>query len=231
MTAILQNGNGGRVGIPTLYRGVRYRSRLEARWAAFFSLLGWPAYYEPFDLNGWIPDFVLHGRRKGCQGIAVEVKPVYGMDDPLFQATIEKIAASGWQGESLIVSYFLPRDYCDQLGIGWCREIFYDAPRLDVAVFQSTGKLGAEDDRGVGPDNVAAVVGYCHLYGDFTDRIGGYYYGGSTGGDEEEIASLWAQAGNEVQWAPPAERARRYDRPGSRDDGVAAVIAEVPGAV
>lgn len=26
---------------PTLYRGVEYRSRLEARWAAFFTEIGW----------------------------------------------------------------------------------------------------------------------------------------------------------------------------------------------
>ena len=27
--------------IPTTYAGVRFRSRLEARWAAFFDLCGW----------------------------------------------------------------------------------------------------------------------------------------------------------------------------------------------
>jgi hypothetical protein len=45
--------------IPTTYAGVRFRSRLEARWAATFDLLGWEWAYEPYDLNGWIPDFVL----------------------------------------------------------------------------------------------------------------------------------------------------------------------------
>ena len=32
---------------PTLYNGRRYRSRLEARWAAFFDLVRWPFEYEP----------------------------------------------------------------------------------------------------------------------------------------------------------------------------------------
>lgn len=43
--------------IPTLYNGVQFRSRLEARWAAFFDLCHWKWEYEPIDLNGWIPDF------------------------------------------------------------------------------------------------------------------------------------------------------------------------------
>ena len=209
-----------REGIPTLFRGVRYRSRLEARWAAFFALLGWPAHYEPFDLNGSIPDFVLHGRLRGCDRIAVEVKPVRGLDDPLFQATIAKIAASGWRGESLIVSYFLPRAYRDdadgQLGLGWCNESdelypsergengeeLQRSPWWEAAVFQNTGRRCSEADHGAGPDNDSALVGYCHSYGSFADRIGGYYYGGSTGASfaDEEIERLWAQAGNEVQW-------------------------------
>ena len=37
-----------REGIPTLYGGVRFRSRLEARWAAFFfDVAGWSWEYEP----------------------------------------------------------------------------------------------------------------------------------------------------------------------------------------
>jgi hypothetical protein len=38
--------------IPTVYKGVQMRSRLEARWAAFFDELGWPWEYEPVDLAG-----------------------------------------------------------------------------------------------------------------------------------------------------------------------------------
>lgn len=45
--------------IPTVYRKRQMRSRLEARWAAFFDLMKWSWEYEPLDLNGWIPDFVV----------------------------------------------------------------------------------------------------------------------------------------------------------------------------
>lgn len=43
--------------IPTRYRNTNFRSRLEARWAAFADLAGWQWRYEPIDLDGWIPDF------------------------------------------------------------------------------------------------------------------------------------------------------------------------------
>jgi hypothetical protein len=57
--------------IPTMYGGVQMRSRLEARWAAFFDMCEWPWTYEPFDLNGWTPDFQLDFGRP----VLVEVKP------------------------------------------------------------------------------------------------------------------------------------------------------------
>ena len=48
-------------GIPTAYKGIMYRSRQEARYAAFWDWLGWRFTYEPFDANGYIPDFLIHG--------------------------------------------------------------------------------------------------------------------------------------------------------------------------
>lgn len=59
--------------IPTKYAGVQFRSRLEARWAAFFDLLKWTWEYEPIDLDGYIPDFCIKDRFLGS--IFVEVKP------------------------------------------------------------------------------------------------------------------------------------------------------------
>ena len=47
--------------IDTVYKGHRFRSRLEARWAVFFNSLGLPYEYEKegFDLDGilYLPDF------------------------------------------------------------------------------------------------------------------------------------------------------------------------------
>ena len=53
-----------------------FRSRLEARWAAFFTLLAWPFQYEPdMDFKGWIPDFAV----TSGGGLLVEVKPAISM--------------------------------------------------------------------------------------------------------------------------------------------------------
>lgn len=66
------------VAHPTKYAGVLFRSRLEARWAAFFDLMLWRWEYEPFDLNGWTPDFRLIGAKRE---VLVEVKPFAEIDD------------------------------------------------------------------------------------------------------------------------------------------------------
>ncbi|MDX0007811.1 hypothetical protein GOB40_13820 [Sinorhizobium meliloti] len=58
--------------IPTTYNHVQFRSRLEARWAAFFDLCGWRWDYEPFDLDGWAPDFLI---RTNVGPVLCEVKP------------------------------------------------------------------------------------------------------------------------------------------------------------
>ena len=52
--------------IETRYKGYRFRSRLEARWAVFFDALGWSWEYEPegFDLGFgelYLPDFLVGG--------------------------------------------------------------------------------------------------------------------------------------------------------------------------
>ena len=62
---------------PTMYRGVEYRSRLEAKWAAFFDLIGWQHTYEPFDGDGYIPDFLIHGDKP----LLVEIKPAVTVDE------------------------------------------------------------------------------------------------------------------------------------------------------
>lgn len=69
--------------IPTIYQGVSFRSRLEARWAVFFCRLGivWDYEKEAFSLDGgrigYTPDFWLPyvSIEKGNQGCWFEVKP------------------------------------------------------------------------------------------------------------------------------------------------------------
>jgi hypothetical protein len=78
---------------PTMYKGVQFRSRLEATWAALFDLRGWDGKrdderngpyitsweYEPMDLDGWTPDFIIRTDSLIANDedipILVEVKP------------------------------------------------------------------------------------------------------------------------------------------------------------
>lgn len=46
---------------PTEYAGVLFRSKLEATWARFFDVIQLDWEYEPCQIAGWIPDFLLDG--------------------------------------------------------------------------------------------------------------------------------------------------------------------------
>ena len=66
---------------PTRYRGVKFRSRLEARWAVMFDYSPQVTYwtYEPFVIHhqrtGWryTPDFEIHTK---SSTLLLEIKPV-----------------------------------------------------------------------------------------------------------------------------------------------------------
>ena len=68
--------------MPTRYKDVLYRSKLEAKWAATFDLLGIEYKYEPFATKGWCPDFLLTRKNLhedlegGVDRYLAEVKPV-----------------------------------------------------------------------------------------------------------------------------------------------------------
>lgn len=82
--------------IETTYKGYRFRSRLEARWAVFFDALGYSWEYEPegFDIDGlwYLPDFRIQGidtnPDKYC--FWFEVKPSI---DAVDQQGLEKLTA------------------------------------------------------------------------------------------------------------------------------------------
>lgn len=169
-------------GIKTKYNHLMFRSRLEAQWAVFFDLLEWQWEYEPFDLDGWVPDFVI----RGATNVLVEVKPVHGENDPLMAETRKKIEAANTPLETLICSYFLP-DANEgianhDLGIGWL-----DDTSWAVCPFQDS-----------------MPIGFFHPLGSFRNRITGDYDGDhyASPADEKLVRKLWAQAKNVVQWKP-----------------------------
>ena len=83
----------------TKYKGIWFRSRLEARWAAFFDLVGIVYHYEPFDLPGWSPDFLVRvdytNEGHGVINWLLEVKPVLAPEKALFSKMTDALAAGG----------------------------------------------------------------------------------------------------------------------------------------
>ena len=80
--------------IETRYKGYRFRSRLEARWAVFFDALGieWEYEKEGYDLGeaGWyLPDFWLPSLK-----LYIEIKPTsYAYDPDHWGAWRDKVIA------------------------------------------------------------------------------------------------------------------------------------------
>jgi len=187
------------IGIPTEYKGYRFRSRLEARWAAFFDLLNWKWEYEPRDFNGWIPDFALIGK----QVTYVEIKPITQFD----QAVADKIDASGCKDECLILGLCPSVGKYGNVLLGWLREIYYfnvDRKRASSVIDDDCNQIEsswAEAVFGQWEDSVN--IGFCHSEGAFFDRMSGCYDGGSYGAvilEPNIIDTLWAKACNQTQW-------------------------------
>lgn len=172
--------------IETKFKGFKFRSRLEAKWAAMFELLGWNWDYEPVDFNGWIPDFVIYGKSP----VYVEVKPVIEFPEDV----AAELEASGCKDEMLIVGQncLIDNDIC----FGWLCDIGYDSDQEDHEFWWAEAAFG----RWL---NCNGKIGFCHTTASFTDRIGGGYDGGCFGEitlETQEIKNLWAQAHNLTRW-------------------------------
>ncbi len=171
--------------IPTMYRGVMMRSRLEARWAAFFDSVEWPWAYEPIDLDWYIPDFVL---TFDAGPIVVEVKPE--IEIPALEGYAQRMTQSGWHGELLVLGAVLHGDI-----IGINSEPFTHDGRTEMA----TGPAEAFRCISCGRISIKSVdLSYrCRVSGCYD---GDHYVGQLEHG---ELAGLWAAAGNRVQWKGP----------------------------
>lgn len=173
--------------IPTRYNGVTFRSRLEARWAAMFDLLGWKWDYEPLDLKGYIPDFILNWHRP----MLVEVKPIIDWKDGQFSSAARKIEKSGWRYEAVVVGASLV-DRTELGGVGIGRICQGGDPTTPKRV-----------------SNGAAIISCPDCGTSFCDDVDLYHcrrcdeqrYGGHPPlFDVAAAESLWRKAGNLVQW-------------------------------
>lgn len=181
-----------RQGVPTDYGGTHFRSRLEAKWAAFFDLVKWPWTYEPTDLAGYIPDFALrfpHGT------VIAEVKPALELVE-LREAAL-KLCLSGCRRDYLLLGAI----------VEW-------QPETSVAAFPSIGLYDYLQNvdgelEWIGSDHAEAhrclacrAISVHHASGKWHCMVCGAYDGAHFIGALKpgEIQALWREAGNRTQW-------------------------------
>lgn len=175
-------------GIATRFKGVDFRSRLEAKWAHVFDKLGWEWLYEPIDLEGWIPDFLI--RCKGSHDLLIDIKPIARFDSAeAFEQIARKIdfaLDATDQRYSAAVLGIAPSLVYGDLTIGRMRhpEPFI-CVGLDTARFTSCG----------GGD-----IGLNQIDGDWTCQIHGKHSKHLDEGDRFHIELAFRDAANAVQW-------------------------------
>ena len=189
------------VAVPTIYRGIRYRSRLEAKWAAMFDRLGWQHRYEPVDGDRYIPDFLIEGERP----LLVEIKPATMLDeyrDPVPKA--ERGLREHWKHDVLILGMSpLPTqldgtaaaDATFHPPAGWLGELSDDCSgwSWDTGVWFSCKECGE--------------VGVYQQMQSWEGRPCGHYDGDHLLGriNPSLLDDHWAFACNETQWNPPGQ--------------------------
>ena len=182
-------------GIPTEYAGLRFRSRLEAQWAHFFDNIGWPWQYEPIDLDGYIPDFVLPFP---AGPLLVEVKGAFYVPELVPHA--EKIERSGWKHEAIIVGssplMVAERDYWDFPLLGWLGER-YDYPEDDEGgLVWDHGRMFRCRECG--------ELSVFHELMSFHCRVNGCYDGDHYLGElrDDDLRALWHNSVKAMRWKP-----------------------------
>jgi hypothetical protein len=179
--------------IPTFYDGTRYRSLLEAHWAAFFTRIGWNYDYEPFEAAYYIPDFHIRGARP----LLAEIKPAATPDEyrhPIAKITDGLIGMDHqWTHDVLI------------LGASPMSPIASAHAGRDTAGL--LGEPSGDTEWDYGPAcwfmcATCCTVGVFHDYLSFQGRPCGCYQGTSHLGatPHRVIESAWRAAGNDVQW-------------------------------
>lgn len=171
---------------PTYYKEQLFRSRLEAKWAAFFDYLHWPYIYEPIDLEKYIPDFIL----QFDSPLLVEVKPEVLFKD--LEKHTDKILKSGWDKEVLVVGANL-----------------FKPSRWDARFFSTIGLLGEKfganycfNEGIIFRCNLCNRISIFHSVHSFRCRVNNCHQGDSHIEDFYMARVLWGVAHEKTQWYP-----------------------------
>jgi len=191
----------GTKAVETEYAGTIFRSRLEARWAAFFDVLGWPWVYEPFDLDGWFPDFLLEPVHMGFEQsspILVEVKPISGFCPETAKRISSALVKSENELEPLLLGltpqFNIPYY---ETAVGWLGEDYQD-PEYPLHYFEHAVLRPGD---GI-PGNTKIKADFCHENGYWKHRITGYYDGMMGGLKTHVCQRYWGEACNKVRYRP-----------------------------
>lgn len=196
--------------IPTEYRGRIYRSRLEARWAAFFDRLGLRHEYEPFDLGAWSPDFLLPDINT-----LVEVKPLTEFDPDVWAKMVRAceergLLAGDHQTNALFLTCVAPHEHERHpvLELGWAAMPWRDQTMEALPAF--LGWVPHHNEPRFLADIVTVIKGgVCTT--DCQHVWAGRSALSAANGEplpqsySEYSATLWARATSDVQWQPDEE--------------------------
>lgn len=162
-----------------MYRGLQMRSRLEAKYAVLFDLLGIKWSYEAVDLHGYIPDFLVEthvfSRPQTPGPTLIEIRPVIHVSE--YRTVINKVAQSGWKGPAMVLGPIVHEHETP-----WGREWSFG---------YGTAAVSPKD-----ADHDALnwfPVGWCAA----GEAAGMFAWGGNF-----DITALWNEATNRSRWMP-----------------------------
>jgi hypothetical protein len=178
---------------PTTYGGTQFRSRLEARWAAFFDLAQWRWEYEPSDDAGWVPDFILVD-----SGVAVEVKPIEWTETTAFRDACERPDLEKVRKSERLEALILGAYPVGSVSIGVFYGKFEDWPPLTF------GRLYWRDSTHRIDLSSGTYDGYSWSNGSWRASGDGMFREMGKLLEQWELDQMWREAGNRVQWRRPA---------------------------
>jgi hypothetical protein len=199
-------------GIPTIgVRGIQYRSRIEAQYAYIFEKLGWDWEYEPIDLEGYIPDFII---KFGGEEFLIEIKGDTNIwKEEVYKPHIDKILQSGWKGQFGILGsvYKKSYDYTGYLRIN-IGKLYQNKWEVHEPATPALENAFHIDD---------LIIVYCNqvekfyvdglnrkeIFDSSFDRHETYNY------IAHAFQNLWADAKNNVQWKGKQNTQQIKDKP------------------
>ena len=204
--------------IETKYAGTIFRSRLEARWAAFFDVLRWSWIYEPFDLDGWFPDFLLKPVSPNRAGILVEVKPISEFCKDTANQIEKALFKTNNELEPMLVGLepiFHDETWENWEGskIGWlakrCADPYCEAESDVWAWGRAPLRDFLEPQKNL-DTNGGLLADFCHEEQDYTGRMTNYHEGNVGYMSPNICRYYWGEACNKVKYQPKEITNARY---------------------